>query len=298
MKSYSFIIPHKNSPCLLSRCLDSIPERDDVEIIVVDDNSDEDLKPYTERDDTKIIFLDEKSSCGAGHARNIGIENATGKWLLFADCDDYYMPNFLMVLDRFKDQDIDILYFRNKRYFQKDDTIVEQNNWIDKVFDHYFNSKQTIKDAIWLGLSHNAPWNKMFSKSFIDFIGCRFEEIPMGNDAWFVNYAGASVRKIAAINDVLYNYIQLNNGITNRKRPLSHHISVISSDKKRNKIKVDNRCYDLLFVPGFNKEVVIRDYGAITFWLLFFKRVLTEPYFDLALLLLLFRKLKLNKNVL
>ena len=36
---YSIIIPHKDIPDLLQRCLDSIPVRDDVEVIVVDDNS-------------------------------------------------------------------------------------------------------------------------------------------------------------------------------------------------------------------------------------------------------------------
>lgn len=40
--NYSIIIPHKNIPQLLQRCLDSIPIRDDVQVIVVDDNSDTD----------------------------------------------------------------------------------------------------------------------------------------------------------------------------------------------------------------------------------------------------------------
>lgn len=40
MYKYSIIIPHYNIPELLQRCLDSIPERDDVQVIVVDDNSD------------------------------------------------------------------------------------------------------------------------------------------------------------------------------------------------------------------------------------------------------------------
>ena len=38
--NYSIIIPHKNIPELLQRCLDSIPKREDIQIIVVDDNSD------------------------------------------------------------------------------------------------------------------------------------------------------------------------------------------------------------------------------------------------------------------
>lgn len=40
MINYSIIIPHKNIPDLLQRCLNSIPRRTDIQIIVVDDNSD------------------------------------------------------------------------------------------------------------------------------------------------------------------------------------------------------------------------------------------------------------------
>ena len=39
-KKYSVIIPHKNTPELLQRCLASIPKRVDIQVIVVDDNSD------------------------------------------------------------------------------------------------------------------------------------------------------------------------------------------------------------------------------------------------------------------
>lgn len=39
-KKYSVIIPHKNTPELLRRCLSSIPKRGDIQIIVIDDNSD------------------------------------------------------------------------------------------------------------------------------------------------------------------------------------------------------------------------------------------------------------------
>lgn len=37
---YSIIIPHYNIPELLERCLKSIPQRDDVQVIIVDDYSD------------------------------------------------------------------------------------------------------------------------------------------------------------------------------------------------------------------------------------------------------------------
>jgi glycosyltransferase involved in cell wall biosynthesis len=44
--NYTIIIPHKNIPHLLQRCLDSIPRRNDLQIIVVDDNSDEDIVDF------------------------------------------------------------------------------------------------------------------------------------------------------------------------------------------------------------------------------------------------------------
>ena len=46
---YSIIIPHKDIPCLLQRCLDSIPPRDDVQIIVADDDSSLDVEGQLEK---------------------------------------------------------------------------------------------------------------------------------------------------------------------------------------------------------------------------------------------------------
>ena len=109
--TYTFIIPHHNSPELLNRCLDSIPQRGDIQIIVVDDNSAEDKRPYIERDDVEVIYIDAEHTKGAGRARNYGLKAAKGKWLLFADCDDFYNAGFLEVLDQYKDKNIDMLFF-------------------------------------------------------------------------------------------------------------------------------------------------------------------------------------------
>lgn len=104
MITYSFVIPHHNTPDLLQRLVDSIPQRDDIEIIVVDDNSDNDKKANICRSDVKIIYIDKAHTRGAGHARNIGMDAATGKWILFPDADDFYKPDFITVLDEYKAQ--------------------------------------------------------------------------------------------------------------------------------------------------------------------------------------------------
>ena len=64
MINYSIIIPHKNIPNLLQRCLDSIPNREDVQIIVVDDNSDPNIVdfdkfPGLNRSNVEVIFTKE-----------------------------------------------------------------------------------------------------------------------------------------------------------------------------------------------------------------------------------------------
>ena len=80
MFNFSIIIPHKNIPSLLRRCINSIPNRSDLEIIVVDDNSDDnvvdDLKTIN-HENLQIIYTTENK--GAGFARNVGLAHSSGK---------------------------------------------------------------------------------------------------------------------------------------------------------------------------------------------------------------------------
>ena len=96
----SIIIPHHNLVSLLKRCLDSIPDRCDFEVIVVDDNSNSEsiskLKLLDIHKNVNIIYTHEGK--GAGYARNVGIERAKGKWVLFCDSDDFFtfeMPSLV-----------------------------------------------------------------------------------------------------------------------------------------------------------------------------------------------------------
>ena len=112
---YSIVIPHKNIPYLLKRCLDSIPLRKDIEVIIVDDNSDPSIVDFNKypgqnRINTHIIFT--KEGKGAGYARNIGLKHAKGKWIIFADADDYFTENFTQLLNQYINVDADLVYFK------------------------------------------------------------------------------------------------------------------------------------------------------------------------------------------
>lgn len=111
---YSIIIPHKNIPHLLLRCLNSIPLHKEIQVIVVDDKSDSNIILQLQKMQkiySSICFIYTREGYGAGYARNIGMDRATGKWLLFADADDFFDANFVSIIDKHFNDDDDIIYF-------------------------------------------------------------------------------------------------------------------------------------------------------------------------------------------
>ncbi len=200
MYTYSIIIPHKNTPKLLQRCLDSIPKRNDLHVIVVDDNSDPgkvdfDHFPGYDRDDVELIFT--KEGKGAGYARNVGMKHICGKWVLFADSDDYFYPDAFNELDNYCDSDFDIIYFYcNSRDGDTNEIIP------DRVPD----IRQGIEEKNYNQLRYRSfvPWGKLINKDLITKYNLAFEEIIASNDIWFSTMAGFYAKKIATISKPLY----------------------------------------------------------------------------------------------
>ena len=94
----SVIIPAYNCESYIRECLDSVlaQQRDDVEIVAVDDGStDGTLAILNEYRFDKRIKVVEAPHKGASGARNTGIENAEGKYITFLDCDDKLQKGFL-----------------------------------------------------------------------------------------------------------------------------------------------------------------------------------------------------------
>lgn len=89
----SVIIPCYNCASVIQRCLDSI-DYPDAEIIVVDDgSSDDSAKVVGEyaRNHASVRLL-QKANGGVSSARNMGIDAATGKYVMFVDADDFVLP--------------------------------------------------------------------------------------------------------------------------------------------------------------------------------------------------------------
>lgn len=183
MVIYTIIIPHKNIPSLLKRCLDSIPCRPDIEIIVVDDNSNEESIKELQKirlSNLQIVYTTENK--GAGYARNIGLKIAKGQWIIFADADDVFEPDFDKILNILSNDDMsDIVNFD---VTSRNSETNQPNNEIEKINYHCTNEK-FIKDPMSFKYITLVPWGKIISKKFIQEFNLSFEEIKYGNDLRF-----------------------------------------------------------------------------------------------------------------
>lgn len=157
--NFTIIIPHKNIPNLLQRCLDSIPQREDLQIIIVDDNSDSNIVDFShfpglDRSDCKVIFT--KEGKGAGYARNVALREVDCKWVLFADADDFYSANLNEFLDKYKDSDFQTVYFYNNTV----DTESLQPIDKDKFVENLVHEGEKLHNMDCLRYKAYAPWTK------------------------------------------------------------------------------------------------------------------------------------------
>ena len=273
MINYSIVIPHHNSPSLLARCLDSIPMRGDIEIIVVDDNSDDDKRPCIQRDNIKMFHIDAQHTTGPGGARNLGMAQSKGKWILFADCDDYYTDGFLEILDKYKESDLDLLfygiYFEKASFHKKNyETALEQ---YEKNNNEY--NLRVVKHIL------QVPWNFMVKRDFVEKTGVKFGTGYMGEDAIFHHKIAMLANKCEAVKQIIYVWTYNEGSLTKRKYPddfllkflLPRSIEII-------KILIEAKAWFCIkpFYHGFfsNKE----KYGTRNAFIFVIKRLFMLPW--------------------
>lgn len=201
---YSIIIPHFNIPLLLQRLVESVPQRDDIQIIVVDDNSDKDKKPkLVERKGLEIILLNASQSKGAGKARNVGLGKAKGKYIIFADSDDYFESSFWGIVDReLENNNADIVYFKDRAVdsdtLEPIGTRNKNNTYIDGCLSGKKNAEDTIR------FFHIVPWGKIFRGDFLRQTKVQFDEVIASNDVMFSTKTGALANKIDVSKYTMY----------------------------------------------------------------------------------------------
>lgn len=133
----SIVIPVYNASKYLKQCLDSVLTQNTAlsyEIICVDDGSTDKssliLQEYKNKySSIKVLF---QNNAGAGRARNLGIEMARGRYILFLDSDDWLLPNAFSVLEANLYEE-DLLCFNGKKYYEYNDCMDSSSDCIVPV---------------------------------------------------------------------------------------------------------------------------------------------------------------------
>ena len=111
---YSIIIPHKNTPVFWNAVCAQFPLGMKFKSLSLMTTAIPNLSifshfPGNGRKNTEVLFT--KEGKGAGYARNIGLSHARGKWIIFADADDFFTADCFTILNEYMDSPHEVIYF-------------------------------------------------------------------------------------------------------------------------------------------------------------------------------------------
>lgn len=235
-KDFSIIVPcWRGAIKFLPKLFDSIPPREGIEIIVVD-NSKEPVSRDEIESDREIVLLHSAPERHAGGSRNDGIEAANGKWLLFADADDYYTPDAFDIYYSMFDSDAEIIYTGMRGVYE--DT-GEPSDRGDKYVQMVHGYCTGDMDESVLRTSFGSPCCKMVSHDLVDRKQIRYDEIRASNDVYFSLVSGFYAKKIGAVDKITY-VATVNHGSLTQRRDFDVLYARLFARLKCNKFLKEN----------------------------------------------------------
>ncbi len=201
MINYSVIIPFRDKYDLVKKAIASIPDRADVQILLVFNGiGGFPTATVPNLQNAKLELLISSGSKGAGHARNVGLRKAIGKYLLFLDSDDFFTDCAFEVFDKYLDSDVDIIFFKSTSIRLKTGELSRRHVDYSKKLDKFLSNGNEDE----LRFRWEVPWGKMIRRNLAKNNKIEFEEIIVNNDAWFSLMTGYKAKKIIADPAIVY----------------------------------------------------------------------------------------------
>lgn len=200
-KDFSIIIPcWRGAIQYLPKLFASIPESEGIEIIVVD-NSKEPVRREEIDSNRNITLLHSAPERHAGGSRNDGMAIAKGKWLLFADADDYYSDDAFDIYYSMFDTDADIVYTGMSGIYADTGEPSDRGDvYMNKVHSYCIGE---VGESV-LRFQFSSPCCKMVSHSMVSRHNLRYDEIRASNDVYFSLTSGYYAKKIVAVDKATY----------------------------------------------------------------------------------------------
>ena len=256
MVKISIIIPVYNTENYLSECLDSVINQtlNEIEVICINDASTDSsldiLDDYSKYSD-KIKIINCSENKGQGNARNIGITQAKGKYILFLDSDDWLELNACEELFKMAEKNnIDLLLFNQIEHYE-DNTLKERiyfnhgeiENPDDFVFDYKFNNNMLVVN------SYQTASAKLHRTDFLKENKIFFPITKANEDVVFNAETVIKAKRMAYIPKIFYHYRRMGQNSTQN--------NTIYTRNGFNLLPIFSKIENLLKIEGIFNELEV-----------------------------------------
>lgn len=178
----SIIVPIYNVEKYLEECLESIRNQTytNIEVILVNDGSTDGSKEIGERfceQDIRFKLVTQENQ-GASVARNRGVKESNGDYIMFVDSDDVVKDNIVEVLLSYMKTDVDIVECKSTRCKEE----LFENNPVNIIFEG--ESTEAIIKSIEYKEVKYCPFTKLYRRELVEKVpfleGVIYEDVYTG----------------------------------------------------------------------------------------------------------------------
>ena len=173
------------------------------------------------------------------------MQHAVGKWLIFADSDDFFVEDFSDILDQYINDSNDIIFF-NIRSCDCYETTKLYPSKKEKLFLEYQSSKNDMVFRV----GGTEPWGKIIRRELVSENKIFFQETKGHNDLLFSVMTGIKARSIAIVNRPMYWYVF-------REGSLGHQKGIEPTAKIRDRILAYKTTQEFLNSEGVQLRMYI-----------------------------------------
>lgn len=232
LPTISIVVPVYNTSKYLSVCIDSIisQQHEDIEIILVDDGSDDGSELLCDRYSERfpnLIKVIHKANQGLLLARIDGFRKACGNYVMTVDSDDALLPGSLDALIRaMGETGDDVIVWE---YTQGEESLFA--NPAPEAIDYSEPNKVSVLKLLCASSSQNAMWRKAVKRErlcldfdFLPYAGMRFAE-----DFLLTVLIYNRAESFCFMNNILYYYRRNPNGMTNTAFSREYYLDSVAA---------------------------------------------------------------------
>lgn len=242
MIKLSIVIPVYNVEQFLKRCVESVLRQNldasEYEVLLINDGSTDKSGAIAEgfaEKFSQIRYFSQKNE-GLGAARNMGIKNASGTYLLFLDSDDWLEGQVLKnLLSKAISEDMDLLIYDSQRIFVSGERKkIEVSYQPEKIYSGEELITETRVDIL--------PCANFYKKEILERNSIQFEEGVFYEDPDFYLKFILNSKRIQYVPTMVYDYFFNENSIT------------INSEKKHTDKKIQDYAFAALRIKELKKN--------------------------------------------